>query len=447
MNDPVSEIGISVPTKSSRWISATTLIRLITYTLSLAVMKGAMLLFLPLVAILMSKEDVSRYGLYTSALAIFLPLFAQNVYAAGDRIAFDYLDKPSQLKNLNWTLLVFSVLTIAIASVGFVAMTAIMNMSGREIPFLLGGWESAALFGIIAIFTVGTNACQTVMRVRGKAFQFAMTTLARVAGPLIAFPCLAFPLLWMGHPPTFNLLLLTIAIGAGLSFIVSYTYTRNEHAGGHYDWTMLRNAWIYAAPTAVQVITVTLASTSGRWIGAYYFSLEELAEYTLISMLVIGIGGLSRSCIESYRPEIMKPLAELNYREGVRQSRKATAVSLVLVFAFYSVLLAGMYFVTGFQLGTITIMPLSIVLAAIISLIDTLSLYGQVIVLGLKQSAATAVVSLTTAIVSIVATFAACQIVHTPQSLLFAFLAAFLTQMVMYNGIAAWRLHVMNAMR
>ncbi|WP_437229272.1 hypothetical protein SH661x_001352 [Planctomicrobium sp. SH661] len=399
-----------------------------------------MLLLLPLIAMVLSPGDVSRYGLFASALAVFLPLATQNIPYAGERLAFDYLNDGSRLKSLNWTLLSSSVVMTMAACSGLIAVALGMSFFGKDIPIFSGDVVSLVLFAVIAVTWSAATTCQTVMRVHGRALAYSVITVMRLMSVVVIFALSSLIFVWLKKTPSFNLLMTSFALGNSLSFIASYYCTKNDFTGGAWNLEMFKASWNYAAPTSVQTGIGAFTATSGRWVGVAFIGLDQLAEYTLASMLLLVASGFARSCIEGCRPEIMKPFAEFDFQAGRRQAFKAVGLGVAVTVAFFVVVFAAMGLILGGKLGEIRVPPINIAIAGVAALMETLSLYGMTVLLGLKQSRIVAGVSAVIAAVSLIASMLACMWKPSSESLILSLVVTYFLQMIIFNVMAARRL-------
>lgn len=311
---------MSVPRRSSR-------LRSVQLFAGTAVLRAGTLLLLPTALILLDAADVARFSLFASLPSLLTPLLSLGVHTAPQRLYFDSEEPDVQARLLGTCLLAALVLTL----------------TGTSLLLLLAWWQNESIVsggsGAVRIAAAGLVLATVVnefvawvLRVQGRSRSFlrlSLVSLVLMSGLSVSAPFLR------GAP--FE----SLSVGLAAVNIITACWGVSRIAESinlRVDRDLLVQAVRFSAPASAHAIALWFVSSSGRWIGATFVSLRELAGYGVASMVVNGLGALAGSLYHANAPEIGRAFAKGDVDAGrsVLEETRRTGV-LVLGCAYLTV--------------------------------------------------------------------------------------------------------------
>ncbi len=388
------------------------------------------LLLLPVLIATLSSEEFTRYGLMTSSFHLLVPILTLNLHLAPGRLYFDCRDDTTRADLLLSTLAAACGLTV----VGLALMVGLLQAFSYPDPVSLGLLNVQLMVAATILFIVVIEFGKLLMKVRGDARLFA------IAAPAQGFGLLLLVLLFRQVPASgLTRVILAYCLAFGLIALAVFVYAGRFLRQGRVNPRDLRAAFAFSWPTVVHLVALWAVSYGGRWIGALYISLEALAPYTLLTILLGVIGMLARAIFAARFPEIGTAFGEGRPREGASMVGATTLVALavmalayvgsyVLLFGFGLQLPAG-YQPTRALLG----------FAAVASLLDGFYLPGFQILYSLKKTRTQAVATILSGVLTTLLSFLWAQ-THGVNGLMLALIAGLGLQAITSNLLARYHL-------
>ncbi len=367
------------------------------YLLGGALQSLAHLLLLPFLIATLEPGEYSRFGLMISVLTLLPPLLSLNIHLAPSRLYFDHDLGPDRASLLVTTL----VSPVALAAAGLAALWLALRLTPGTEPI---GRGNGLIHGLVAAAVLGSLIIQygaTVMRIRGRAGMFALTT-ALDGGVMLGVYLLGEPII-ADH---FLRSVAAVFAGRVCSAAVAAADARDAIRGGRFSRPLLREAVRFAAPTAVHLLALWAVSQSGRWVGLLFMSLDDLAPYTLVTMITMAMMMVGRALFQARLPEIGSAFGKRDARRGAHLIRQTMWIGLGLVAAAYA---AGFAALFAFDLPVPeAYRPTALILgvAAAANAFDVLYLQGIQILSNLKRTATQAGSTLVSAAITVALSFA-----------------------------------------
>lgn len=339
-----------------------------------AVQKAAVFFLLPLLVGTLTAAEFSKVGLYLSVVAIVPRIASLNMHSASARLVFDYATAAEQ-----GSMLLSSLAASLAAACVFALVTAIPAVLGWWVdPVTEGDIGIAAAVAIGIIATVIVQFCQNVSRVFREPLVFAGVSLSQGIGTVACYLVMAVIL---GG----SYRLVTVSYAGALTVSAIYGILRlRVRLRGSLSREYITDAFHFAWPTALNFAGVWLINSSGRWIGAAFHPLEELAAYTLVTMVVSGIGVLGRAMFDAQLPHIGMAFASNEFRAGHAIVGRTALMSCGLVTLAYGALMVVMRIAPvpeAYRLNA------GLLFAAwIISINDCMYLYGMQLLTAIKRT-------------------------------------------------------------
>jgi len=355
------------------------------------------LLLLAILVATISAPDFTRFGLMVSAFALLVPTLSLNLHLAPARLFFDCTDEAGRANLLKSSLSG----ALALASLGILATLVALRLTGWQEPVSDGSLELQLGLAFVTVSLVVTQFGANLFRIRGRAGAFFLLVVIQAFGLIAA------------------VLVLGRTVGAGMrSLILAYLTTqllassfvlwagRGLLSQGRLERDALLASFHYSWPTAVHLVALWAITASGRWIGSGYLPLADLAAYTLMTQIVVGIGALGRALFDARLPEMASGFASEEPLSGVRLANQTTALSLALTVMAYAAL-AALVFVFSIPIpSAYRPTPLLLALAMLANLCDAAYVRGvQILHLSKRtreQAAATVSAGFVTVILSFV---------------------------------------------
>ncbi|WP_372055641.1 hypothetical protein P7L74_08840 [Tistrella mobilis] len=305
--------------------------RFLFFTVGTLLQKGGQFLLLPLLIGTMSAAEFARYGQFTAAVLILVPLFSLNVHVASGRLFFDYRTKAEQARLMNTTLLWGLVLTAAF--VGPVGMLLIL--ADISDPLTLGSHELIWMVAAAVLTTVVVQFYSLVFRLVDRPPLFAMVSASLGFGLLIAYTAIE---------PWFSdkLMAAVVAYIATniLTAAVAMTFGRRHLSGGGLMKGVFAQSISYASGTMTQNVMTWVNNQSGRWVGAMIMPVSALAGYTLVSYVTMAASMVAVVLFETMRIDIMGSHARGDHARTRRIVNRTMYLSLIITAMVYLVVLA-----------------------------------------------------------------------------------------------------------
>ncbi|MGV0761674.1 hypothetical protein V6768_20320 [Tistrella mobilis] len=300
--------------------------RFIFYTAGTLLQKGGQFLLLPLLIGSMSADEFARYGLFTAATFILVPLLSLNVHMAGGRLFFDRNDHGGRaslmISLLSWGL----VLVVG----GVLLLGGLLLLIGAADPLTLGQPLLVILIGLSIASAVLVQFYGLLFRLVDKPALFAM-----VSG------LLGFGLL--GAYAVTSRVLDDKLVAAVVAYLLTNVVTvliaaipaRPYLGGGRWEMAALRPAASYGSGTMVQNVVTWVNGQSGRWIGTLTMPVAALAGYTLMSYVAMAANLVAMVLFETMRIDIMKSHVDGAEDRSRRLIDRTVFVSFALVLLVY----------------------------------------------------------------------------------------------------------------
>lgn len=288
--------------------------------------KAGSFILLPFLIATLSPSDFTRFGLFVSLVMLMSRLLPLNVQSASIRLVFDHdssADQASLLKTVLWC-------SLGLTTISLVIILVSMTFSGYKDPTSQGDLVTQIMIAVVILASVVILFLLASARVYSQAHMFAMLSIAQTFGVIIVYIVLAT---WFSG--SYQLVVFSHALVISFVAIIGLIGFRKRLALGHFHWALAKESFVFAAPTAVSFATLWLISTSGRWIGAYYIPLEDLANYTLLTFIIGAVGMIGRALFDARIPKIGKLFAAQRLAQGrkiIWQTGTLTAVLVVLVY-------------------------------------------------------------------------------------------------------------------
>jgi O-antigen/teichoic acid export membrane protein len=292
---------------------------------------------------------------------------------------------------------------------------------------------------LVILGMIVTQYGATFFRIRGNAGMFLLLALSQSFGVVLAF-LLIFRLTTMGMAS----LVWAYVAAQTVSALFVLASSKTVLSRGRVSKQEVGRSFHFAWPTAVHLVALWGISGSGRWIGAYYLPLVELAAFTLLTQLVMVVGGLSRAIFDTRLPEIASGFASPDVSKGVDLVTKTTWLAGALVLATYGGV-GFLLFVLNVPIPAAYAPSLPLLLLALLaSLGDVAYLRGVQILHYSKHTKTQAMATLLSGSLVVVLSFALVG-GHGDVGLLFAVVGGLALQALFSNGFARYALRTPQA--
>ncbi|WP_417612150.1 lipopolysaccharide biosynthesis protein [Parasphingorhabdus sp.] len=305
---------------------ATGKMRYVGFLISNVVQKLGQLFLLSLLVFIGSPEDVNRFGLLISFLALAVPVLSLNIHTSIGRVYYD-IDDPDERSRYVISCLLFSVLGV---SFGTILLSAIA-MIGTYDDGLTNGNASFGIVLVItaAVFTIN-QFFNLLLRLEGKILPFIIFGVTTGLGSLV------FSLLgvWASIAPLYAAIV--GYSGAQIAaIIVGICFARGDLSSLGLSFSKFKIALAYSSGTLIMAVAQWVVNYSGRWIGASWVQAEELASYTLVGQLLVGVAMMCSTLYESSRSEIIRQFSGGNIDAAMKVIHNRYLDSLKLVMLIF----------------------------------------------------------------------------------------------------------------
>lgn len=354
------------------------------------------LLLVPLTVGLLTAEEFSRYGLMSSVIVLLTYALSFNIHVAPGRLFFDYDDQNEQSMLLSTTLLAAS----GLALLGLLAILGFIKLNGIEDPISTGSIDIQVLIALAILSTVWFQFSVTVMRIEGNVVYYGAVHILQRVVLIGGFIALHFLM-----TDTFRALVIAYSCSTLLSGAGGIYHCRSHLNIDRLSRRILRVAIRFSAPTTVHAVALWAVMSSGRWIGALYMSLEDLAPYTLVTLFFGLVSMFPRALFEARVPAIGTTFAKRNYTEGRRIINVTVLASVFITLSIYAVTFV-LLFLFGVRLPDAYMpTPLLIVFASAANVFDTIYLRGIQILTATKRTGTQAMVTILSGLLTVVGSF------------------------------------------
>ena len=300
--------------------------RFIFYTVGTLLQKGGQFLLLPLLIGSMSADEFARYGLFTAANFILVPLLSLNVHMAGGRLFFDRNDQTGRAS------LMISLLFWGMAFVvgGVLVLGAALWLVGPADPLTLGQPLLIALLGASIASAVVVQFYGLLFRLVDRPALFATVSTMLGFGLLASYAAIS---------PAFDDKLVAAVVAylaTNLATVVVASIAARPYLkGGIWEVAAWRPAVSYGSGTMVQNVVTWVNGQSGRWIGTLTMPVAALAGYTLMSYVAMAANLVAMVLFETMRIDIMKSHVDGAEDRSRRLIDRTVFVSFALVLLVY----------------------------------------------------------------------------------------------------------------
>ena len=402
------------------------------YLLGSIVQRAAQLLLVPFLVAALSPDEFTRFGLMISAVTVLTPLFSLNIHMAPGRLYFDY-NEPSEQSDLLFSCISGS---LCLTVMGLIVVIGVLRISGVHEPVSNGYLETQVGIALIIMLTVLWEFGTMTMRVWGKAAFFTLASIVHSFGILGAFLSLG-PFLQNGFRRGVMAVLFGIGAGGAVALARVFQFVRH----GKLRRTMLSKSVAYTWPMVVHLLALWAVGNSGRWIGTMYMELEELAAYTLVTLIVMSMTLISRALFQALLPDIRRSFAGQEYHRGTRIIHFAMVGSIMILAAVY----VGLYVaVFAWRLplpAKFSPTPLLLIMAGIANVCDVLFMRGAWILTSLKKTGKMALATMFSAAVTIGLSFLLVKALGD-LGLVIAVAGGYGLQALVSNAAAWWQLRI-----
>jgi O-antigen/teichoic acid export membrane protein len=341
--------------------------RAVPFMAAVVVRQSAGVLLLALLVVVLTPAEFTRYGLLTSLFAVAVPLVSLNIQHAPARLYFDCHSLVERRDLLVSTLA--ASLTSAVIT-GFAWVVGLLIASWND-PITEGASSLQVTIAMTIVALVAVQFGATLFRVLGSGRDF----LALAAVSALGIP-VAFAILASGSDDYVRLLigvhLATAVTGVGVVMATG----RSHLKGGRVRAEHVRSAASYAWPIVIHSVAFWAVTNSGRWIGAAELPLDTLAGYTLVTQVIVVLGGYSRAAFDARVPEIARLFAAGDDLAGRRAVTLISATTVSVHLVLYS-LLALVFGTVGHRVRPEYVLPLPLLgLSFLVSLLDSAYLRG-----------------------------------------------------------------------
>ncbi len=405
------------------------------YILAVILRQAAGLILLTILVATIPGEDFTRFGLMLSGFALLVPLLTLNIHIAPTRLYFDSADTQVSANLLKSSL----VGAVCLGFVGVSVLLILLRVVGSWEPVSGGSTRLQLGMALVILGMIVTQYGATFFRIRGNAGMFLLLALSQSFGVVLAF-LLIFRLTTMGMAS----LVWAYVAAQTVSALFVLASSKTVLSRGRVSKQEVGRSFHFAWPTAVHLVALWGISGSGRWIGAYYLPLVELAAFTLLTQLVMVVGGLSRAIFDTRLPEIASGFASPDVSKGVDLVTKTTWLAGALVLATYGGV-GFLLFVLNVPIPAAYAPSLPLLLLALLaSLGDVAYLRGVQILHYSKHTKTQAMATLLSGSLVVVLSFALVG-GHGDVGLLFAVVGGLALQALFSNGFARYALRTPQA--
>lgn len=283
------------------------------YTLTTIIEKGLTFLLIPVVAALVSQEDLARFFLFLSIGELLIPIGSVSL---DSYYLFRYF-RQDALDSLRVFNLILKVPVLIFLMLLVVGLPIIICLKSIEVE----------LYAAIMVYSIG----RYLVQVLSSKFRFEDNSNAYMKLLLgIALMKNTIPLILLSIGYSWHILIYVYAIIYVVSALFVLLRSKfNWHLCQGFDYKELTKAFKYSYPLTIHKFNLWLGSEGYRWIIATFISLEISALY--------GVAAMAGTVYSTLEDSVNKAVAPLIYKassqEGVKSQVLMSRIRFVLVFA------------------------------------------------------------------------------------------------------------------
>ncbi|WP_372001799.1 hypothetical protein P7L68_22370 [Tistrella mobilis] len=291
------------------------------------------ILLLPLVVATMSASEFTRFGLFTSVVAVAVPALTANLHMAIGRMYFDQPDDRSK-GTAFLTNLVAGV--AGLLSGGLLLILGAM-LSGIEDPLTAGSLRLQLEILVCGLLLVLSQSGSIFARVRDRANLFALSSMCAgfglLAGYLLFQPFISDKV---------EVLIYGYIFAQVIAWLATWPVYRYALAHGSLNFSHIRPAFAYASGTTIYVVSVWVVAQAGRWVGGVALPDSLAAGYTLVSYGMVVLGVLVNAYSESQRIPFMEAFSAGRLTAGLKIIRRVSFRNMILVVIAFVIALGAL---------------------------------------------------------------------------------------------------------
>ena len=386
--------AISERLKHTNWAAITSSFWYLTST---GMQRLASLILLSVLTLTLTPADFSRYGLFLSALQVFVALATLHIHMAPTRLAFDLKPGGQKLADLLKTAgaaaLLGSLLALGVLVLG-------LQSTSWTDPLFQGELSAQLAFTLAIISLVLVQLASALLKIQRQALKLLVMLNVQSYSILIIYLII--------HPhfeDKFLSLILSYGLGLSLAAALGLTSTGPYLFKGRLSKPHFKEAFVFTLPIGLQTMVLWAVQSAGRWIGVLYMDLTQLAPYMLVVQLVGIIHTINLALFDARVPDIGKCFASGDLRTGVTIINKTLLLSLgVISLAFAAIWFLFVFM--GLQLPQGYTPSLSlIIIAFVICCLEALYVRALQIFTALKRTVLGAAATAVSAVITIALSF------------------------------------------
>lgn len=366
------------------------------YLLASGIQKLGHLLLLPLLILSLTKEDFSRYGLFTSLIAILPLVLPMNLQFAPTRLYFDYKftrDKVSfMISTFIYVQIFVLLLSIPLVFIGYYFGKSITTGQNHIIQLIL----IVITIGNLSSIQHALNRFRILSDLKKYILVVSVQSFVTILIYLIFY--------YMLNVSGYYSVIISYTVGTLLANIVG---NLNIYLRFKFEYlrqiSFIKTSLIFTWPTVVHALMIWILPQSGRWFGLAEYSLEDLSNYILLMQIVTAATIFARAVYDAKLPDIGIKFAEKKLSEGMKVINESLVVSLGLIVIVYLIL----YLLTINVIGKYIPYEITnemIILGFLINISDALYLRGIQTLNALKKTKRQALATTTAGITTLLIT-------------------------------------------
>ncbi|GGB48173.1 hypothetical protein GCM10011505_31560 [Tistrella bauzanensis] len=286
-------------------------------------------ILLPFVVATMSSSEFTRFGLFTSTIAIAVPILTMNLHLAIGRIYFDHATDEGKASAFITNILAGAIGIL----VGGGALLLFLQASGVTDPMTEGDLGLQVEILACALLLVAMQGGSILARTRDRNHLYALSSTVSGAGLLLGYVVLQGVL-------SDNMQALVYAYLAAqfLAAAVTWSLYRYGIKHGKVRMVHLRSGFAYSAGTMIYVVSIWVIGQGGRWVGGVTLPDAMSAGYTLVSYGMVVLGVMVNAYSESHR---------IPFLEAFASDRVDDALKIMKTIARRNFAIVGVAFAVG----------------------------------------------------------------------------------------------------
>lgn len=285
------------------------------------------LILLPLLIATMTAPEFVRFGLFSSLVAVAVPLLSMNLHFAIGRLYFDTKDinEHGSIFLSNLFTAIFSIILFS----GFII--TIIYIGNIPDPLAENNIPTQIIIVIAAISLVFMQAAGILARLQDNSFLFAAISISSGLG-LIAGYVILSPFMSDNVLAAILSYIFAQFLASMLGLLPMVRLLRN----GRFCTKAVRRALSYSSGTMVFVVSMWVVAQAGRWVGSVTLTPSEAVSYTLISYGIVVLGVLVNSYTEARRIPIFERFSEEKIDEALQIIWRSALKNIKIIAFFYT---------------------------------------------------------------------------------------------------------------